>query len=272
MATASEFVVEQAEADSAQTITSFIDRWIWTFMAGLFLVTVLVGFVPDSFTKIAAVQAGQRPGFPPILHVHAVLTGSWILLLLAQTSLMATGKHAWHMKLGLLSMLLAPAIVIAGTILIPTRYLLLWDFVHAAPPGEQASLSNALIFPAKILMFQIRTGILFSLFVLLALRARRRDSGMHKRLMILATALPMPAAVDRILWLPTTMPLNPISQDLYMLLLVSPMFLWDLYRLGHVHRAYLLWVTAILPFTVAFQFLWNSPSWQAFVARLMGVG
>lgn len=269
MATASGLAVEQV---GEPTTATFIDRWIWTFMAGLFLVVVLIGFVPDSFIKVAAVDAGQRPGFPPVLHVHAVLMGSWMLLLLAQTGLMATGRRALHMKLGLLAMALAPAIVIAGCVLIPTRYLMQWDWVHAAPPAEQARLAGSLVFPANILMFQIRTGLLFSLFVLLGLRARRHDPGLHKRLMILATALPLPAATDRMLWLPTTMPFNPIGQDLYLLLLVSPMFVWDLHRHGRVHRAYLYWIAAILPFTIAFQFLWGSPWWQSVVPRLMGVG
>ncbi len=252
-------------------LTAFVDRWIWTFMAGLFLAVVLVGFIPDSLTKLAALRAGTRPPFPPVLHVHAVLTGSWLLLLLAQTTLMATGRRAWHMQLGLLAMVLAPAIVIAGVVLIPTRYALLLDFIHALPPAEQARLADRMVLPNNLLLFQLRTGLLFALFVGLGLRARKRDSGMHKRLMILATALPMPAAVDRILWLPTTVPHNPIAQDLYTLLLVSPMFAWDLYRLGRVHRAYLLWLGALLPFTVAFQFVWGTPWWQAFVPRLMGV-
>ena len=60
-----------------------IDRWIYVFMAAWFIVIVLVGFIPDAMMKVAMVKAGARPPFPPILHVHAVLMGSFLLLLLA---------------------------------------------------------------------------------------------------------------------------------------------------------------------------------------------
>ena len=62
-------------------------------MAVFVLATVLAGFIPASLGKIAAVEAGQRPPFPPVLHVHAVLMGAWVLLLLAQTSLVASNRR-----------------------------------------------------------------------------------------------------------------------------------------------------------------------------------
>src|SRR5262245_4473613 len=68
-----------------------IDRWIFVSMAVWFIVVTLTGFVPDSLAKIAAVQAGDRPPFPLVLHLHAVLMASFLLLVLAQTTLMATG-------------------------------------------------------------------------------------------------------------------------------------------------------------------------------------
>src|SRR5690348_7833571 len=78
-----------------------IDRWIYVFTAASLIAIVLAGFVPDSLSKIAAIQAGQRPPFPLVLHVHAVLMGCFLLLLLGQTILMATGKRSGHMQLGI---------------------------------------------------------------------------------------------------------------------------------------------------------------------------
>ena len=40
--------------------TAFIDRWIYVFMAALFFVTALTGFVPDSLMKIDQVAASKR--------------------------------------------------------------------------------------------------------------------------------------------------------------------------------------------------------------------
>src|SRR3546814_8946739 len=99
-----------------------VDRWIFVFMAAWFIAIVLAGFIPSSLMKIEMVSSGSRPPFPLIMHMHAVLMGSFLLLLFAQTWLMATGRNAYHMRLGILSMVLAPAIVLVGFILAPTMY------------------------------------------------------------------------------------------------------------------------------------------------------
>src|SRR5688572_25807962 len=77
-----------------------IDRWIFVGMAVWFIAIVLAGFIPDSIMKVAMVKAGLRPPFPLVLHMHAVLMGGFLLLLLAQSWLMATGRRQFHMQLG----------------------------------------------------------------------------------------------------------------------------------------------------------------------------
>ena len=207
-----------------------IDRWIFVIMTGSFLAYTFLGFIPDSLAKIAALEAGQRPPFPPILHVHAVLMGSFLLLLFTQTWLMATGRQESHKKLGMLGMVLAPALVIVGFILSPTNFHLLWDFAKAAPAVEQPKVQQVVAIWENIMLLQIRIGILFSLFMAIGLSARLRDSGLHKRMMIIAVAMALPASIDRITWIPHTMPGNPLSVDLYTMLALSPMFVWDILR------------------------------------------
>ena len=256
-------------------VVAFIDRWIYVLMAVLILITVFFGFLPDSFEKIAAIRAGQRPAFPPILHVHAVLMGAWLTLLLAQTTLMATDHRGWHKQLGIISFVLAPAIVVAAMVLVPTIYRPVWDAAQAAPSDPVAR--DLLILVSNIVLIQIRVGVVFSLLVGLALLARRADLGLHKRLMILATLVPLPAAIDRIGFLfpavlPTTLPGSPLASDIYTLVWALPMFGWDLFRLGRVHRAYVIWLGASLAFMIADNLLWSSPWWVSVVPRLMGVG
>ncbi len=248
-----------------------IDRWIFVFMAAWFIAIVLAGFVPSSLTKIAAVQAGERPPFPLVMHMHAVLMGSFLLLLLAQTWLMATGRNAYHMRLGILSMVLAPAIVIVGFILAPTMYLQMLDALQTAPPEMRERIQTRLLFSENIKLIQIRVGILFPLFLVIALRARGRNAGLHKRMMILATAMPLPAGIDRIPWLPGTLPDSPISPDLYTLLAVSPMFVWDLIRNRRVHPAYVIWLAINVPFAIAVHGLWDTPWWHATARTMMGI-
>lgn len=85
-----------------------------------FLAITLAGFVPSSLTKIAMVRSGARPAFPLALHVHAVLMGAFMLLLLAQSWLVAAGRRADHARLGILGAALAAAIVVSAAVMIPT--------------------------------------------------------------------------------------------------------------------------------------------------------
>jgi hypothetical protein len=251
--------------------TNVIDRWIYVFTAASLIAIVFAGFIPDSFMKVAAIGAGQRAPFPPILHVHAVLMGSFLLLLLAQTVLVATDRRTWHMQLGVGAMVLAPAIVISGFILVPTIYHSVWNAAQIAPAPVRQQLQGVLPILDDILLLQLRAGVLFSICMWIALRSRIKDSGVHKRLIFLAIATALPAAFDRIQWLPTTMPNHPIGTDLYSILAFSPMFVWDLIRNRSLHRAYLIWAAFFLPVTAMIYTFWDKPWWHATARYIMGV-
>lgn len=251
---------------------SAADRWIFVFMAALFFVTALAGFVPDSVKKIDMVATSARPAFPPILHVHAVLMGAWLSLLLMQSVLMASGNRRLHMTLGASALILAPAIVITGAVLVPTIYAQYWEAAALSTGAERAGLEAELLRKGNVALRNIQSGVLFSVLVTLAFRARLTDPDFHKRMMFLATVVPLPAAIARMTWLPTTMPTSPLSLDLFMLALVAPMFVWDMVRQRHVHRAYVVWVAWWLPVTGLVHLLWGSDWWLSRVPILMGVG
>ena len=192
-----------------------VDRWIFVFMAVWFIAITLTGFIPDSLMKVEMVKAGLRPPFPIVLHMHAVVMGGFLLVLLAQTWLMATGRRAYHMQLGLLGFGLAALLVLVGFFLVPTMYAQVWNGAHFGPPEVREILQKQLPVVDDIALLQYRIGILFPLFLAIAFRARGRNAGMHKRMIFLATAMATPAAFDRITWLPTTMPASPVAPDLY---------------------------------------------------------
>lgn len=256
---------------SGGPVARAIDRWIYVYMAASFLVITLAGFVPDAIRQVAGIKAGARPPFPLIVHVHAVLMASFPLLLLAQTTLMATGRRELHQQLGRVALVLVPAIVLVSFIVFPVWYHSFWNAAHSGPPQFRANLQQAVFFFDDIVLWQIRIAILFPLFIMLALRARRTNPGLHKRMMFLATALPVQAAIARIDWIPSTLPASALSTDLYTLVILSPMFIWDLIRTRTVHRAYLIWIAVCLPFSVALNLLWGTPWWHATAHRLMGV-
>jgi hypothetical protein len=257
---------------SGSSLTLIIDRWIYVFMASWFIAITLIGFIPDSLAKIALVEAGQRPPFPLALHIHSVLMGSFLLLLLTQTFLVATGRTANHQRLGIAGAVLAAALVIAGFVLVPTMYNQVWGAMQSAPPEIQAGIAQGLREFDNIMLLQIQVGILFSLFIAIALMARKTDSSLHKRMMFLAIAIALPAAFDRMTWLPTTLPANPLSPYLYILLAVSPMFLWDLARTRAIHRSYLIWLAFMVPSALLVFSLWDTDWWHAMAPRLVGLG
>src|SRR5256885_574197 len=248
-----------------------IDRWIYVFTAASFVVITLTGFIPDALMKIAAVQAGQRPPFPLVLHFHAVLMGSFLLLLLTQTTLVATGRCELHRRVGIAAFIVAPALVVVGVILVPTIYHSVQTFAQTAPPEVQAKMQQRLLALDNIMLLQMRIGILFPLFLAIGLTARGKNAGLHKRMMILATAMALPAAIDRMDWLPTTLPASPVATDLYMLLAVSPMFVWDVVRNRRVHEAYSIWMAVNVPCALLTYALWDTPWWHAAARQIMGV-
>lgn len=256
---------------SESTLAGTIDRWIYVFMAAFFIVITLTGFVPDSLAKIAAVEAGERPPFPLVLHLHSILMGSFLLLLLAQTTLAATGRLANHQRLGMAAAVLAPAIVVVGFMLVPTIYNQIWHGMQMAPAEVQAGMQAFLREFDNIMLLQLRIGIAFSLFITIAFTARKTDSGLHKRMMFLAIAPALPAAFDRITWLPTTLPGNPLAPDLYILMAVAPMFVWDVVRTRRVHKAYWIWLAFMVPSSIVIQTLWGTDWWHATAPRLVGL-
>lgn len=253
---------------AAASLARFVDRWIYVVTAASFIVIALAGFVPDSLTKIAAVGSAKRPPFPAVMHVHAVLMASFLLLLLTQTWLAATGRIARHRRLGMLAAVLVPAIVATGVILVPTIYHETLHALQTAPPGMRAKLQTILARKENIALVQLRMGILFPLFLVTALVARSRDPSFHKRMILLATVVLLPPAIDRIEWLPSTFPASFVATECYVLLAIAPLFVWDVWRSGHVHRAYLVWLAISAPFAVALHALWDTPWWHA-TARVM---
>lgn len=248
-----------------------IDRWIYVFTAASFIIIVLTGFIPDSLQNLAMIKAHQRPPYSLIANIHAVVMGLFLLLLFAQTLLVATGRCDLHRRLGLVGMVLAPTLVVVGAILAPANYHTVWQGAHFGPPAVRAALGPVVPELENILLLQIRVGTLFALFLTMGLLARDHDAGFHKRMMILGTAVTLPAAFFRIAWLPTTLPALPVSLDLYVLLAVSPMLAWDVIRNHRIHRAYLVWLPIYAAASLLVNSVWDTPWWHATARQVMGV-
>ena len=248
-----------------------IDRWIFVGMAAWFIFVILVGFIPDAIMKVQMVQAGQRPPFPIILHMHSVAMGAFLLLLLTQTIMVATGRNELHKQVGVAAFVLVPLLVVIGIVLAPTMYYQTWDALQTAPAGARAQLQQVLSIRENILLLQLSAGVLFAIFVTIALRARAVNSGVHKRMMFLATAVPLAASIDRMVWLPSSLPANPWATDLWIIVALAPMLIWDVVRNRRVHEAYFIWLAIYAPVVILVDVLWDKPWWHGTARAILRV-
>lgn len=266
-----EIAARPADALSGTPRALGLDRWIFVAMAVWYIAITLAGFIPDSVMKVEQVRNGTRPDFPFALHLHAVLMGAFLCLLLVQSGLVATGRHRYHVRLGIAGFVLAGAVVAGAIFLLVTRYHLTMEALQLAPASARGELLTTLSRMDKVLARQLTTSILFSLFMVIAFRARAQDPSLHKRLIFLAVAIPLSAATGRLGWLPHTREANTFTADLYTLVTIAPLFCWDVIRNRRVHRAYWVWLAGYVPAEIAVNLVRDTPWWHETARLIMGV-
>src|SRR5215472_7519011 len=117
------------------------DDYFFCCMAILILAIVFIGFAQTYYL------AGMfRAHLPTVLiHVHGALMTCWILLFIVQVALVSAKRVDWHMRLGILGMVLAGLIVpIALATLIQTvrhRYAVFGKNLSIVSAGDVLQLS-----------------------------------------------------------------------------------------------------------------------------------
>ncbi len=232
------------------------ERLFHAGMAWLFVVVAVTGFAPRSL----AIVTGLMPLPPLVVHLHAAVMASWVTLLAVQATLSLTGRMDLHRKWGLASLVVAPLVLTALIAVTIVRQ----NDAHGTPGGPIVN---------NILFLQIRSIVLFPVFFVWALRARRTDPQTHKRMILLATLMLLDAAIARMSWLPfNQFPKDYLAVHLYLLLLLVPALLFDLIRLQRIHSAWLWGLALILPWVIATEFVWGSQWWRNFGPKLVGAG
>jgi hypothetical protein len=250
---------------------------IYVFMAALFVATAIASFAPTSFGLISRVYSGQQPLPPPVVHFHAAAMSLWLLLLSAQAVLANVGKLDIHRKLGLISLLLAPCILVSmyGMDLYGIETFTSENTVVAsaiAPPERAAQLKH---YAASILLIHGSSYLLFPAFYLWAILVRRNDNETHKRLMILATLVLMIPGIGRLLSVTRVLPdlgLNLVdARHFYLLVLIAPALIYEIVKQRIPHRAYMVGVALIGIWMITAHLLWSSAWWVENAPRLLGV-
>src|ERR1044071_8015406 len=104
------------------------ERLFYTGMSAAFLLLVFAGFARSYYLKP---YFGTPPVLTPLLHLHGLLFSSWIVLLLAQTTLVATKRTAVHRRLGWAGAGLAVLMILVGATTAVVRAKLV-----EVPPGS----------------------------------------------------------------------------------------------------------------------------------------
>jgi uncharacterized membrane protein len=124
------------------------------------------------------------PALPLCIHVHGALFTAWVLLFVAQTSLVAARRTDLHKRLGVGGAVLAAAMVVSGT-------FVAIDSARRARPALGALAAAP---PLFVLVIPLASVVVFTILVGLGLYYRRRAET-HKRLMLLATIALLPPAL-----------------------------------------------------------------------------
>jgi hypothetical protein len=247
-------MLTSASGSVASTGGSSLERHFHAGMAWLFVIVAVAGFAPRSL----AIVSGMMPSPPLVVHLHAAVMASWVSLLAVQATLSLAGRMDLHRKWGAASQVVAPLVLIMLIAITVIRQ-------NAAAGTPAGPIVN------NILLVQIRSIVLFPIFFIWALRTRRTDPEMHKRMMLLATLMLLDAAIARMSWLPyNEFPKRYLAVHIYLLLLLVPALLHDLIRRERIHRAWVWGLALTLPWVVATEFLWGSHGWRELGPKLVG--
>jgi len=204
----------------SEPVRTGMKRYFFVAMATLILVTVFVGFAPSFYLRSAF-----RPDheLSVLLHIHGLVFSAWIILLLAQTVLIAKGSRRLHQRLGWFTVGIAAAMML----------LVLLATIEQMRRGislEEASGDLAL---------NLLGAILFGIPVVAAVYNRKRPDW-HKRLMLIATFGLLGAPILRLLLLTTNLEFNAAANVASVLTdaFFLPCFAYDLFTRGRIHRAY----------------------------------
>lgn len=152
------------------------DHVFFPGLAWLMLIIVFVGFAPSYY--LAGVVRAPLPSLA--IHVHAVLFSSWILLLIAQTSLTAAGRVDIHRRLGIAGVILAGSMLVVGV----------WAATDGLARGSHVGD------PLAFYIFPLANVVAFAVLIVFAYRARF-DPAAHKRLIMVASTALMTAPIAR---------------------------------------------------------------------------
>ncbi|HEY6816166.1 MAG TPA: hypothetical protein VI168_11545 [Croceibacterium sp.] len=184
-------------------------------------------------------------GAPWLVHFHAWVMLSWIGLYLAQNALIFAGNVALHRRLGWLSVVLIPAVVVMALVI--TRLSMQ---TTGGPPffdQNQFLFSN----PLQLLGFVVMSSWAIHI---------RKNTGWHRRLMFTAFAVLTGPGIGRLLPMPLLIPYAWYIGTVFLPLLFPVIgMLADRKRYGAVHPAWFWGIGVVLGLQIVADLIAYSP-------------
>jgi len=227
-------------------------------MSTLFLGLVLVGFSRSFYLK----SYFDFPALPIHLQIHGVALSSWFLLACLQPWLVSAGNVRLHRKLGAAGVGIATSVVATG----------IWTLVLRDAPNitEHPSAAAGNIASLFMFLYCVCFGVVY-----------RRNSGTHKRLMLLASVPILAPALDRfariawmndflgslLYWFPA--PPEVAFATIAFLFLLAVVVAHDVISERRLHKGTLIGILSILVLAPATTYLIvASGAWVGFVRWL----
>jgi hypothetical protein len=210
-------------------------------MGLLILGIVVLGFGQSYF--LAGMLRAKLPN--TLVHIHGALYVSWIFLVTIQPWLVANSRVNWHMRLGVLAVILLPLMAVFGV-------LIVFDFIRR---DDGSGISPQLLMAGDFIELALFVGLtIWGLLV-------RRSAASHKRLMTLGTMAILGPAIAR--W---PIPFNPLGIISIQLALPLLVVLYDLWSSRRVHRITTIAYAMIVVGLLAALPVSNLGFWQPIIA------
>jgi hypothetical protein len=198
----------------------------------------VVGFWPTYFGPLVLGTIAQ----PLLIHLHATVFVGWLVLFLTQVVLAASGRVAWHLRLGRIGIGYGVLVILVGLLTGISRSA---NRIRLGLGGEH------------LLFVAVADMTVFATFFGAAIAFRRKPQ-IHKRLMMVAATMLLVAAASRMTFLPNLQ----VRQAVW----VSPILLamaYDFRTLRRIHPVYFIGLGAFLVRAMSPGFIADTDTWSA---------
>ena len=229
-----------------------------SFYFWMILVMFAFVFLGFGMNSLFPAMQGKFPPAPPIVHLHAVISGSWMVLLLAQTSLVCSGNVKLHRSVGMYAIAHATALMFTGVL------IQMVGSKAGLDHGSKTGIEGVYLGGLAVLGFG-------SMFVLAIRNTKRPD--VHRPMMLFAMLPVLPPGVNRFwyhsLGLDDFLPVHFTYPTLWALAAAILIHEWR--KTGRIN-GYLIYGTAwIVLQGVLHEPVNASPAFQDFTSAFLGM-